>query len=73
MFQLLEIRQKTPDWFATTSMDHKMEINVTDAWEMDRMQYGLFYCYGTLMGPDYKLTYFEVHQSLLQTPLRVFI
>ena len=28
MFQLLEIRQKTPDWFATTSMDHKMEKNL---------------------------------------------
>ena len=35
----------------------------------DSLQYGLFHCYDTLMGPDYKLTYFEVHQSLLQTPL----
>ena len=34
-----------------------------------RLQYGLLYCYGTLMGPDYKLTYLDVHQSLLQTPL----
>ena len=33
------------------------------------VQYGLLYCYGTLMGPDYKLTYLDVHQSLLQTPL----
>ena len=33
------------------------------------LQYGLLHCYGTLMGPDYKLTYLDAHQSLLQTPL----
>ena len=33
------------------------------------VQYGLLYCYGTLMVPDYKLMYLDVHQSLLQTPL----
>ena len=27
------------------------------------------HCHGALMGPDYKLTYLDVHQSLLQTPL----
>ena len=32
------------------------------------VQYGLLY-YGTLMGPDYRLTYLNVHKSLLQTPL----
>ena len=33
------------------------------------VQYGLLHCYGTLMGPDYKLMYLDVHQPLLQTPL----